>query len=505
VRVLKIDFFSEWYIYRYWRTIKMSKSIAKNTIYSILLRVFNIIVPVIVGAYPIRLFGPELMGRIAYSESIYNYFMIFASFGIYNYALRELSKIRDDKTKLNKMFTSMFLLGVITHVIVFIIYINYVLFNFNGKPQFFVLLIFGVTMLQDSLYIEWVNEALENYDFITIKTVIIRSINIILLFALVRSISDFYVYISLTTITFILNNLTSFIYIKRRINFDFSGLKIVRHIKPLIFVLLISNAYVLYTQFDKIMLGMYNGERQVGFYNICQMIITLINPMLLSVVYVTIPRLSNISEDSEENYIILLNKVSKFYFAFMFPAAIGLFSLAKEIMILYAKDQFLPAVPVLRIFSIFLISMGIESILTNQIIYIRRKERYQVVFLITCGLVNVVLKIIILKLGKLTPENAVITTLIANILLVVLEYSFIKFKMKIHFSLLSLDKMKYLLISLLFIPTTIFIRSVVNSLILVAILAVLVNGALYVLILLMIKDETILTIFNRVGIINQNK
>ncbi|GKU26918.1 oligosaccharide flippase family protein [Clostridium folliculivorans] len=478
----------------------MSKSIAKNTIYSILLRIFNIIVPVIIGAYPIRVFGPELMGRIAYSESIYNYFMIFASFGIYNYALRELSKIRDDKEKLNKTFTSLFLFGIITHVTVFVIYLSYVLLNFNGKPQFFVLLIFSITMLQDSLYTEWVNEALENYDFITFKTIIIRIINIILLFTLVKNKSDFYVYVSLTTITFILNNITSFIYIKRRIGFDFSGLSIFKHIKPLIFVLLISNAYMLYTQFDKIMLGIYNGESEVGFYNICQMIITLINPMLLSIVYVTIPRLSNISEESEENYLNLLNKVSKFYFAFMFPAAIGLFSLAKEIIMLYAKSEFLPSVPVLRAFSIFLISMGIEYILTNQIIYVKRKEKYLVGFLIICGLINIILKVIILKLGILRPETAVITTLISNIVLVILEYSFIKIKMKVNFNLLSLDKVRYLIISLMFIPITMLIKLYINNLLFIAIVAMLINGSLYAFILYVIKDETIFTILSRFGI-----
>ena len=58
------------------------KSIFKNTLYSIALRLFNLVVPIVVGAYPINKFGAGLMGTANYSETIYLYYMIFAGFGI---------------------------------------------------------------------------------------------------------------------------------------------------------------------------------------------------------------------------------------------------------------------------------------------------------------------------------------------------------------------------------------------------------------------------------------
>lgn len=475
----------------------MGKSIFKNTIYSILLRVFNIIIPIIIGAYPLRILGPDLVGRISYSESIYNYFMIFACFGIYNYALREMSKVRNDKKKLNQMFTNMFILGLISHIVVFILYLSYVLLNFNGKPQFWVLIVYGINMIQDIFYIEWVNEALENYDFITMKSIIIRIINIVLLLTLVKSKSDFYIYILLTTFTFIANNFTSFIYIKKRVKFDFSNIQIRTHIKFLVFILLISNANVLYTQLDKLMIGTYNGEAQVAFYNLGQMIITLIHPMLLSVVYVTVPRLSNIVESSEEEYINLLNRVSKYYFAFMFPAAIGLYVLAKEAVLLYVGTQYIAAIPILKVFAIYLITIGIDSLFTNQIIYVRRQERYLVRFLLSCGALNLILKLILLKFNVLTPITAITTTLICNSLLITLEYIFIRKKLKIRFSIFQMDKIKYLFISLIFIPVTMLIKSFVSKMLLVALLGIMANGVIYILILFTIKDEILFSFIKK--------
>ena len=77
----------------------MSKSISKNIIFKFLLNIFNVVVPIIIGPYVLRVLGPDLMGTINFSQTIYGYFFIFAGFGVYQYGLREISRVRDDKEK----------------------------------------------------------------------------------------------------------------------------------------------------------------------------------------------------------------------------------------------------------------------------------------------------------------------------------------------------------------------------------------------------------------------
>jgi O-antigen/teichoic acid export membrane protein len=78
-------------------------------------------------------------------------------------------------------------------------------------------IILAFNLFSNIFYVEWVNEALENYDFVTIKTIIIRLINIILIFIMVKSSKDYTVYLILLGLTTFLNNIVSYIYIRRKI------------------------------------------------------------------------------------------------------------------------------------------------------------------------------------------------------------------------------------------------------------------------------------------------
>lgn len=77
----------------------MQKSIVSNIFYKILLNTFNIILPILVGPYAYRMLGANSMGTVNFAETIFNYFFIFAVFGVYQYGLREVSLIKNDKRK----------------------------------------------------------------------------------------------------------------------------------------------------------------------------------------------------------------------------------------------------------------------------------------------------------------------------------------------------------------------------------------------------------------------
>ena len=203
--------------------MKSKNSITKNVFYKLLLNVFNIVVPLIIGPYAATIIGPKYLGRISFSESIYTYFLIIATFGIYNYGLREISRIRDDKEKLSKLFTSLFIIGLISNLSVLIIYISFVFLHYSSQPQFPVLMIYGITLFSNIFYVEWLCEATESFNFITIKTIIIRIFYVIFLLLLVKKPSDYLIYATLNSLLFFFNYIFSFIYIKKNIKFNFNN------------------------------------------------------------------------------------------------------------------------------------------------------------------------------------------------------------------------------------------------------------------------------------------
>jgi O-antigen/teichoic acid export membrane protein len=477
----------------------MSKSLIKNVIYKFLLSLFNLIIPILIGPYTYRVLGPDGMGIANFSESIFGYFLIFGAFGMYDYGLREVSRIRDNKEKLSGLFSNLFFFGMLTNIIVFVIYIIFIFSRYNNTNIFPILLIYSFNLISNIFYVEWANEALENYNFITFKTIFIRVIHITLLLTFIKTSGDLYKYSFLLILYTFLNNIISFFYIKKSIPIKFGNLKLTKHIKPLIMVVFLANANILYTQLDRIILGEYVNKPSVAYYGMAQAIMYMIVTIMMNIIFVTVPRLSNyLGKNDESTYLKLLNQVTDIYFTFLFPAAVGLFVMSREVILLYGGKDFVATIPVLRVFSIYMISVGIEALLTRQVVYIKKKEKLLVNFILVCGILNLITKIVLLKLNMLTSTTAIIATCTANYLLIIIEYIYIRKSIKLNFNILSLNRIKYFIISLLFIPVTMIIKHYVTSTIFIFILGVGINGFLYFIILFLIKDKVLSLFINKI-------
>ena len=164
----------------------MKNSLFKNSMFKALLSICNIIIPLIIGPYVTHLLNVDLYGSFNRVISELNVFIVIGSFGVYNYGIKEISKIRNDKAKVNDMFTNLFVISLITNLIVCIIYLFYAFFTSSG----IVLIIYltsSVQFLANIFYMEFVNEALENYKFITEKTLIVRIIYLLCIFLFVKN------------------------------------------------------------------------------------------------------------------------------------------------------------------------------------------------------------------------------------------------------------------------------------------------------------------------------
>jgi O-antigen/teichoic acid export membrane protein len=256
-----------------------------------------------------------------------------------------------------------------------------------------------------------------------------------------------------------------------------------------------SNASILFTQLDKILLGSYVGETSVGYYNTSQMLGSMINYLLLSIVLVSIPRLSNVlASQGRDAYEYLLNKITRTYLLLLFPASIGVLVLSKEIILLLFGIKFAQSIPVLQVFSIYMIATGLDYLLVNSIFYVHRREKLAMLLIAFFGLLNFLIKVFLIRINLLNHVSAIFTTTVSTWLLVMAEYSIIKLKIKVKVSLLTFDKFKYLAISLLFIPITLIIKIYLHKFILIILASIIINASLYVVILLLTKDEIVLNI-----------
>ena len=484
----------------------MKKSLFKNTIYKSILSFVNIVVPLLVGPYVVKLLDIDLYGiyNTVYAE--FQVFLIFASFGLYNFGMREISKIRNDKKKISQLFSNLFVISIFSNFLVLIIYLIYAFLTSSGTALLLYCLM-TIQIVGNVFYIEFVNEALENYKFITIKTTVIKILYLVSIFLFLKNPQDIAIYAIIVSLVNFFNNIASFIYAKKYIKFDFKNIKIKKYISPLIIILIITNVDLLYSQLDRVMLGKFVDGVAVSMYYIPYYIVSTLAAIPYSIINVSIPRLSYmVANDTKENYQTSLKKITSSLIFIIAPMCLGILVLAYEVIYLYAGEKYMWCVPVLIIACITRIFISMESVLTNLVLYPNNREKKLLKFLFSCGILNLALNSTLLVLKIFNPFTAMATTMVAEIVLIIIEYCYITKSLKVNPSLLSKQNLKYISLSILFIPIAFIIKYInfgfyMNLLLIIGICVLMYGG-----VLLLTKDENVLLIKNKaLGIISRRK
>jgi O-antigen/teichoic acid export membrane protein len=263
-------------------------------------------------------------------------------------------------------------------------------------------------------------------------------------------------------------------------------------------VVIISNANVLFNLLDRTVIGEVLGETVLSYYGTPQSVINIVDALMLTVVTVTLPRLSNyLANDKDEDYSRLVNDISRLYFLILIPASFGIYILSYEAIHLYAGDQYLTAVPVLKYFAVFMLVAGFNTILTNQVMYAKKREIILAKFIFGCGIVNIFFKFILVKLDRLTPSSAIITTTISMALLVFIQQMYIKYTLKLDVKIFSKHILTYFIVSIPFF----IINKIFSFIPYVIIKAPLVGGICviyYFVVLYSIKDRMLINVINKI-------
>lgn len=481
-----------------------NKLIIKNFLYKITVEILRIIMPIITVPYIYRIFSPEMMGKIEFSQSISGYFFIFVGFGAYRYGLREISRIRDYKEKRDKVFSELFVIAFLTTLVTFLVYLLYVFYKFNSDilmRNF--LLLNSIQIFSYFFFLEWINEAFENYKFISLKSLVVKIINFILIFIIIKNSNDFYKYLFMINIFIFLNNIISFIYIvkvQKYVKFRFKNLELKKYFFPLFTLVCISNTNIFYTQLDKLMLGFYISDiKEIAYYGIAQKVMSLLMVLIMALIGVSMPRLSYyLGKEDKKEYENLLNNLLSYIYMFVFPISLGTIILNKEIIYFFGGKEYLGAQLTVIIFGIRIIELVIESILSNQVIFLHKKEKIIVLLFGIFGLLNLIIKIILVKLDVYNSANAIFTTMIVEIGLVMTEYWYIKRHLKVGIKVFDIKYFKYILCSLSFFIVKIFFKSNEYNYILNMMNIILICVIIYFTLLIILKDNQVILVKNKI-------
>lgn len=465
-------------------------SIAVNIIAKGTLNLFNALLPLILARYVYRVIGPVNVGSMEFATVTMGYFALLGALGIYNYGLRSISANRGNPDMVKSVFKNLVGIGVVSNIAAMILYVGFVYFFVHDPLLRLISWILCGNIAAQFVYVEWYNEGMEEFVFITVKTIVIRVLSLVLVFILVHKPEDVYIYVVITTGVAILNNVVSYVYARKNIGMStremLSGLNFKPYILPLLTIMLLNNTVLLYTMADRTILGYFTTEANVAYLSIGSKVAEMTRTLLLSVVFATLPRLSLYLKEDRNLYQSGVLKVMRMVLFLTVPTGIGLFMLSPEVIDFFGGKEYTPAIPVMKLFSLRMIMLGVEAIMYNQVIFLHGKERRLVVYNLLCGLLNVGLNFIFLSV--LDPLVSMLCTFASEVVFETLCYRFITRTLKVKLGIFRPYLLKYFAVAALFIPAILGIQCLGFGASLTLAIAIPVCVLVYFVVLALTRD-----------------
>ena len=363
----------------------------RNLFYNTLLSVSQVLFPLITFPYSSRVLGPEGMGAVNFADNFTTYFLLVAALGIPLYGVREIAKVKDQPQALAKVFSELLFIHLATSVIAVVMLFG-LSFFLNRLHSDFALYQIGMGVVLGSVFIaEWFFQGTEQFKFIAIRSVVIRVFTIALLFLLVHRPEDKLLFYGLNLIAVLLAAATNMYAIRKMLRFTFRNLNFKRHFKPLFIIFSNSIVTTVYLVFDTIILGFLTSDQYVGYYSASMRISKLSLAVIAALSTVLLPRLTMAFKNQKfDEAGVLLEKSMNFVIFLSVPIALGTLCLSKEIIMLFAGDQYLPAVLSLQVSCFIVIFVGLAQVFSHQMLlplHMEKKILFASIFGVVVSLV----------------------------------------------------------------------------------------------------------------------
>lgn len=377
------------------------KSIKVNSILNIIKTISSIIFPLFTFPYVSRVLQPENVGKVNFGSSFVSYFSLIASLGITTYAIRECSAVRGDKKKLGEKASQIFSINVCTTIVAYVL-LGLSLIFFRKLDSYRTLIIIQSTAILFTTWgADWLNSAMEDFKFITIRSIGFQFISLILMFILVHQPNDYYKYAAITVLSSCGANITNIIYRRKYCTVRFTkDMHWQEHFTPILLLFVMILAQTIFNSSDITMLGLMKGDYEVGIYSTAHKIEGIIAQVVSSLAWVVMPRMSAyFAEGNYEKINALLRKVFNILVFIGVPAIAGSIVLSNEIVLIVGGVSYLAsALPLDILMMSFGFSLLGGSFLGNMVLLPSKNEKTYMYICCVATVINVVLNLILIRL-----------------------------------------------------------------------------------------------------------
>lgn len=402
-----------------------TNSIKANALLNIIYTISNIIFPMITFPYVSRILLADGMGKISFFTAFANYAIMIASLGISTYGIRKTASVRNNKSELSKVTFELLLINFIMSIIVIILIILSIPFVDKFNNDKLLLLINCVMIFCSSFSLNWFYSGLEQYSYITKRSILFKVISLILVFMFVHSKNDYNKYAAITVFSTSISYIINLWYSRYFVSFkNIKNISLKKHFKPMLFLFASILAVNIYTNLDTVMLGFISTNREVGLYTVASKIKWLLLSVVNSISAVLLPRLSYyLSENRTSDFHRILRKSISIIFMISIPLTSFFILEAKDSVIILGGQDYSDASLCMQIIMPILLISGFSNITGNQILIPLGKDKCFMEAVIMGAVTDLLLNLLLMP--TLASVGAAIATLIAECvqMIVQLRYS----------------------------------------------------------------------------------
>lgn len=391
-----------------------NKSLTFNFIFNFLKTLSNVLFPVITFSYSARILGVDGVGKVNFAKSFVTYFSMIATLGMNYYGTREAAKLRDHKKRLSKFAHEMLLInGISTEAACLFLFLA-LLCSARVQDYTVLILINSLSVFLAGLGMEWLYQAIEEYRYIAVRSMIFQAVAVSLMLLIVREQGDLYEYTAIMVLAGSGPYLWNFVHSRKIIDFHWYGhYQIRKHLPSIFWLFALAVSIEFYTVLDATMLGLLKGDAEVGLYTAAVKINRIVNTLITSFGVVLIPRLSYyMGEGQEEKLQVLIKKAYHFIFLFSVPASIGLWILSDDIILLFSGKTFMQASFTMKLLTPIVLLIPF-SVVTNQQTFVPMgKEKLILISTCTGAVTNFICNLLLIP--RFAENGAAIATVIAE-------------------------------------------------------------------------------------------
>ena len=395
----------------------MAKSLKANYLFNLANTISGLLFPLITFPYASRILLADGIGQINFFQSIIQYITLLTCLGIPMYAIREVAKIRENIEERNKVTVEILLLHASLTVVGYIIMILLVATVTKIQVDILLFLLLSTTIFFTAIGCEWFYQGVEDFKYITIRGLIVKTISVILLFLLVKTKEDIMWYAAYSVFGVLGGNVFNFVRLMKYISIKtlpFRELHPLRHLLPALHVFVLNLVISIYVQLNTVMLGFMADTTAVGLFTAASKLSHMVLGIVGALGTAMLPRLSNlITTGQKEEFNRLAQKSMQFVIAITLPMTVGIIMTSSYLIPLFCGDTYTPAILTLQVISPIILAIGISNIMGIQILYPQGQENKVIISTALGAIANFFLNVWLIP--QLAQDGAAIATVIAEI------------------------------------------------------------------------------------------